>query len=1088
MNRIDTQKIENCDTESDIATLVNQECGINSNLDDVEVDEEERDGDGKPNGSFKKLLKYLSEKFPQRYSAGAVADAMTNVDRITKQLQASNDSSNENVPLLLIERAQAYSDLGDEAMARRDIAQAAALVKEPLYSSEDNVVAVERAFRKITVSKGPKAANSMADLGVQEIISLISKDIASKGISKDTIAAAVALEQRILANQIKLDAKQLDSLQSMFHGLCQHAETDNGELAKSLSSGINVAVSRLGVSDEQPELYQSRLISFIQQVLDTWSANADNGVFKQQACRYGAKMYTSAIHALSTYKPTLDTAILQLATDFYIDSIWLVGTLSVDEGNLSTSICQGMLRLLTDCPSHFIYSYVRKNHGEGGPGSNLVPHKRLLSLLGHPRTNASNVHSMAMLVVSQLSAAVKDPNNSAQFSNYNVADGMRTKDPLPPPALTQLREATCDLLDTWIQSNIQADRSRGILSLAALYESGSGSDLAGFLWQKKGWIEELWDQGEFDKPETQLSLLSLADACSTDPKLAAAMKKLGSGLVQALARKKGSATSIDGKLAETASVVLAKWSSLSTPAAAADQTELKESDLQADSLELANMHMQRIIDYTEDALDASKTEAVERATESLGYLCLKPELKEHVVQNTKLLQKLFSATRQCESTALRFATTMLIRNLTQYRPVLSEEQKRMQQLQRLNNRAATSENTNSRQTIGQDQAQAEKESELDGLSYVSKRCLRVCSEGAIKVLVGAVQAKDRASDSMKDAVAETMVSLATNQQLRGQLVQQGAVRALLSILTGDAPKVAKKSDEKYTPKALVQKRDKNIAFAIAKIAISVPPHLAFREPRDIVLLLLSLLAEDSETQSLLMKFEALLALTNLASADPGSSSDVRSYMASDLNGMSLIELCVLSDHQLVRRAATELICNLVYSPQVFERFVADAEKHIKEEAGEQLPSGIVELPSDDEDIQDGQTTTSDDGYRAQRLHLLVALADVDDAATRSAASGALAVLSNDPRCCRYLTLAHPRALSVLLSLLNDESDNQNVAVGIKHRAAVVCANIAGCGDKRVLDKLRENSGLVQTLSAMRDPQMPYCAAAKSAVESVTQSC
>ncbi|KAJ2842811.1 SWI5-dependent HO expression protein 4 [Coemansia brasiliensis] len=412
----------------------------------------------------------------------------------------------------------------------------------------------------------------------------------------------------------------------------------------------------------------------------------------------------------------------------------------------------------------------------------------------------------------------------------------------------------------------------------------------------------------------------------------------------------------------------------------------------------------------------------------------------------------------------------------------------MQQLQRLNKRAATSENTNNRHTIGQDQAQDEKENKLDDPSYVSKRCIRVCSEGAIKVLVAAVQAKDRVSDSMKDAVAETMVSLATNQQLRGQLVQQGAVRTLLSILTSDAPKVAKKSDEKYTPKALEQKRDKNIVFAIAKIAISVPPHLAFRDPRDIVLLLLSLLAEDSETQSLLMKFEALLALTNLASADPGSPNDVRSYMACDLNGMSLIELCVLSDHQLVRRAATELICNLVYSPQVFERFVADAEKHIKEEAEEQLPSGIVELPSDDEgEPNDAQIPISDDGYRAQRLHLLVALADVDDAATRSAASGALAVLSNDPRCCRYLVLAHPRALSVLLSLLNDESDNKNVAVGIKHRAAVICANIAGCDDRRVTDKLRENSDLIQTLSELRDPQMPYYAAAKSAVELVARS-
>ncbi|KAJ2453809.1 SWI5-dependent HO expression protein 4 [Coemansia sp. RSA 2336] len=1054
MSRIDPQKIEECDNESGIATLVSNEYDGPCDINDVEVDEEERDEEGKPTGFFKKLLKYLDEKFPQRYSAGAVAQAMAqgsamilqaSVDRITKQLQASNDNSNKNVPLLLIERAQAYSDLGEEAMARRDIAQAAALVKEPLYSSEDNVAAVERAFREITVSKGPKATNGMAQLSDQEAISLIAKDLASN--SKDTIAAAAALEQRILANQTKLGAEQLNSLQRMFHDLCQHTETDNAELAMSLASSINVAVSRLGISDEQPTSYQTHLNTFIRQVLDTWSANADNGIFKQRACRYGAKMYTSAIHALSTYNTTLDAAILQSATDFYIDNIWLVGTLSADDSDLLTSTCQGILR-----------------------------------------TSANNAHSMAVLVASQLSTAVKDPNNSAQFPNYNVADGMRSKDPLPPPALTQLQEITCDLLDTWIQSDLQADRSRGLLSLATLYESGSGGDLAGLLWQKEGWIEELWDQGEFDKPETQLSLLSLADACSTDPKLAATMKKLGGGLVQALTRKKGSATSTDGKLAEAASVVLAKWASLSTPATAADQTELKESGLQTNSLELANMHMQRIMDYTEGALDASKAEAVKRATESLGYLCLKPELKEHVVQNTKLLQKLFSAAHQCDSTALRFATIMLIRNLTQHRPVLSEEQKRMQQLQRLNKRAATSESTNAEQTIGQDQAQDEKESKLDDPSYVSKRCLRVCSEGAIKVLVGAVQAKDRVSDSMKDAVAETMVSLATNQQLRGQLVQQGAIRALLGILTGDAPKVAKKGDEKYTPKALVQKRDKNIVFAIAKIAISVPPHLAFREPRDIVLLLLSLLAEDSETQSLLMKFEALLALTNLASAEPGSPNDVRSYMANDLNGMSLIELCVLSDHQLVRRAATELICNLVYSPQVFERFVADAEKHIKEEVGEQLPSGIVELPSDDEDIQDDQTVSSDDGYRAQRLHLLVALADVDDAATRSAASGALAVLSNDPRCCRYLTLAHPRALSVLLSLLNDESDNRNVAVGIKHRAAVVCANIAGCDDRRVLDKLRENSGLIEALRGMRDPQMPYYAAAQSAVESVTQSC
>ncbi|KAJ2846262.1 SWI5-dependent HO expression protein 4, partial [Coemansia brasiliensis] len=603
-------------------------------------------------------------------------ELQANVERITKQLQISNDGSvgDKNVPLLLIERAQAYSDLGDEAMARRDIAQAATLVKEPQYSSGDNVAAVERAFREITISKGPKADNIMAKLSDQEVISLISKGITAKNISKDTIAAAVALEQRILVNKTKLDAEQLDSLLNLFHIQCQYDKAETCELALPLALGISTAVSRLGVSEERSELCLSLLKSFIQQMLDTWSANTDNGVFKQQACRYGAKMYTSVIHVLSSYKDSLDTTVLQSATDFYIDNIWLVGTLSADDNDSSASACQGMLQLLSDCPSYLVYSYVHKSRGKGVAGLNPLPHERLLSLLSQPRTS-SNIRSIAMLVASQLSLAIKDPNNSAQFPNYNVADGVRSKNPLPPPALTQLQEITCDLLDSWIQSTIQTDRNRGLVSLAALYESGSGSDLAGSLWQKSGWIEELWDQGEFDKPETQLSLLYLADACSTDPKIAAAIKGVGYGLVQALARKKSSTKSMDGELAETASVVLAKWSSLSPLAAATDKAELKESKLQTDSLELANMHMQRIISYTKDTLDASEISAVERATESLGYLCLKPELKEHIVLNEKLLQKLFSVARQYESTALKFATVMLIRNLTQYRPVLSEEQK-----------------------------------------------------------------------------------------------------------------------------------------------------------------------------------------------------------------------------------------------------------------------------------------------------------------------------------------------------------------------------------------------------------------------------
>ncbi|KAJ1944219.1 class II myosin, partial [Kickxella alabastrina] len=307
---------------------------------------------------------------------------------------------------------------------------------------------------------------------------------------------------------------------------------------------------------------------------------------------------------------------------------------------------------------------------------------------------------------------------------------------------------------------------------------------------------------------------------------------------------------------------------------------------------------------------------------------------------------------------------------------------------------------------------------------------------------------------------------------------QGGVRCLLRhLLTADAPKA---QAAKALPSALLQGRDRRVAFALAKIAISVPPHLAFDDPREIARLLLALLAEESDAQALLMRFEALLALTNLASAPPGSSHDVRGYLANDLDGISLVELVLLSDHVLVRRAATELVCNLVYNEAVFERFAKGADAHVP---ADEFTPGIVELPSDGEGEGDGASSDGA-GYRSQRLHLLVALADVDDAATRSAAAGALAVLTSDPRCCRYLFLVHPRAGDVVLGLLAVEDGvGDKEAAAFRHRVAVIWANAASCGDRSVVARLGADDGVVAALKEMTaDAKMPYYAAAKSALD------
>ncbi|KAJ2661217.1 SWI5-dependent HO expression protein 4 [Coemansia sp. RSA 1200] len=1101
------------------------------------------------------------------------------IESITKKLQA--DSS--NAPMLLLERAQLHADNGDEASAKADIASAASLVKEPQHRSDQTVAAVERAFREISIR--PAAATESGGkmdplltkhsaLSVEELISVVVNAINDGKEDQDgaaSVAASAALASKVdgaQGKQAALTGVQICSLVDVFHTAVAAAATDSLDecvIANNIAQCVKTAVLHMAIDPDSKnkekdagEQYHANINTLQKSakgIQTAWNMHDTDGRFKQLACRCGASMYMAVAYSISTYvDPQKAGDNDDIATslrgiyNLYIQQVWMVGTLSTTSSTGAGEIgevCQGILRLLTAAKPLFVYLFTTASgSGRKGSGSNKLSKtsvSRLLRMLGvaadSPVPSETKGRSHALLIVSQLVAAAKDPANSVMFPEHD-ASSSRTRalaHSAPSAAVMQLRKEVTGIIDEWIQSTIQSERSRGLLSAASLYEGGVGSDLLSDLWLKSGWVGDLWDQGEFDKPETQLSLLRFADASSTDVSVGKQMKSLGNGLVQELAKRKATSkggSNIDDELAAAASVVLAKWSGVataSTPAQAPesegktagvdsemDPTGGNSTTSDIDPMVLANMHMERISDALNmrvsnkngsvDSLDNS----IEKAVEALGFLCLKPTVKEHVAHNEGFLQRLFAVGQKTTSMPLRFSILMLIRNLTMYKPVLTEEQKRMQQLQRLGKKAQGEGGSNldgdksgAGRTVGDDLKQDDesKDSELDSAESVSKRSVSVCKCGGVSVLVSSVQPKLRPSDSAKDTVAEIMVALVTTQSLRGLVVQQGGIRTLLGILTASAPKADSKtsqSNDGYVPRALLQKRDKNIAFSLAKIAISVPPNLAFQDPREIVLLLLSLLHEDSEPQALLMKFESLLALTNLASMEPGSSYDVRDYMAISLNGVSSIEMLMLSDHPLVRRAATELLCNLVYSPKVFERYVANADKYVPEEPapGELLPSGIVELPSDSEDNAkddehpgNSDSDSDSDSYRSHRLHLLIALADVDDAATRSAAAGALAILSNDPQCCRYLFLAHPRASSVLVRLANDltdsnESDRQ-LRIAFRHRVAVIWANAAASGDARVLLELRHDSGVVDTLDDMtHDPKMPYFAAAQDALQKI----
>ncbi|KAJ2265115.1 hypothetical protein EV176_006035, partial [Coemansia sp. RSA 451] len=455
------------------------------------------------------------------------------VDQLTLQLQT--DSS--NAPRVLLDRARVYGDLGEPLLAREDIARAASLVRDPTYKSESSVEAVERAVRQLSVS-GNKSQTEHIGASDQEII-----DKVVQGTSD--VACVVALEQRIRANKTQLSGEQVCVLVDAFHKMCTDCEV---AIVEAVASCVSAALVRLSVPEDAKAVdgAAETLASVVQEIIDAWAKRSDNGEFKQQACKVGAKMYTTAVYALSTHE-AVDARVLQSAVDFYVGQIWLVGTLPAETDDVCQSdVCQGILRLLTSCRPHLVYSFVKSN------GS--LPIERLMSLLGQPRSLTGS-RSLAMLIASQLTAAVQDPSASSLFPEYDAKSKARTA----PPALVQLRTLAADIIDVLVQSTIQSERTRGLYALASLYESGAGSEMAINVWAKNGWAEELWDQGEFDRPETQLALVYLADACSTDTKVSASMKKLGNGLVQELARTR------TGELGEIASVVLAKWSNLPAP-------------------------------------------------------------------------------------------------------------------------------------------------------------------------------------------------------------------------------------------------------------------------------------------------------------------------------------------------------------------------------------------------------------------------------------------------------------------------------------------------------------------------------------------
>ncbi|XP_067393886.1 protein unc-45 homolog B isoform X2 [Emydura macquarii macquarii] len=366
------------------------------------------------------------------------------------------------------------------------------------------------------------------------------------------------------------------------------------------------------------------------------------------------------------------------------------------------------------------------------------------------------------------------------------------------------------------------------------------------------------------------------------------------------------------------------------------------------------------------------------AVEGLAYLTLDADVKDDFVEDKPALQAMFELAKTSDKTVLYSVASTLVNCTNSYD--VKELVPELVQLAQF-----------SKQHVPEEHPKDKKD-------FVFKRVKRLLKADVISALVCMVKADSAIlTDQTKELLARVFLALCDDPKDRGTIVAQGGGKALIPLaLEGtDVGKV-------------------KASHALAKIAAISNPDIAFPGERvyEVVRPLVSLLNTERDG---LQNYEALLGLTNLS----GRSDKLRLKIIKE-KALPDIENYMFENHDQLRQAATECMCNLVVNKEVQERFVADGN---------------------------------------DRLKLVVLLCGEDDVKVQNAAAGALAMLTAaHKKLCHKMTQVTTQWLEILQRLcLHDKLE-------VQHRGLVVAYNLINA-DQELAKKLVE-SELLEILTVV----------------------
>lgn len=374
-------------------------------------------------------------------------------------------------------------------------------------------------------------------------------------------------------------------------------------------------------------------------------------------------------------------------------------------------------------------------------------------------------------------------------------------------------------------------------------------------------------------------------------------------------------------------------------------------------------------------------------------------------------------------------TTILV-NLTSPKPILSAEDEQVAKLRAM--ALSGKRNTN----------QATEEDPLDSADAVRERVKAVYAAGGVHALPGLVRADSRV---VKESLAKLCLNLVESKEDRMVFIRDGGFKVLSTVIRDLSPNSSSSKANDTAPIASPSNTntpDRSLLYAsqaLAKLVITTPPNLLF--PPALTTSCLDALTPlyrcfVDPSSSLLQQFESIMALTNLASIEPSIAGRIVEATITltqtesmwrgsgrDTDGsiriLHKVEECLISDNLLVRRAAAELICNLVSSQLGFEEY-----------------------------------TSEKSGRTESRLRLLLILSNSDDIATQHATGGALAILTESPFACSCILRDQDRSpwtrvLGIFIPQDTTEEDGEAIPVistagpdtGSLHRAAIIMCNL-----------------------------------------------